>query len=41
VLNQVAHNEPPETALTLARLQREGIPEEEAVRWIRPRCFKK
>jgi hypothetical protein len=34
VLNQVANNEPPETALTLARLQGEGIPEEEAVRWI-------
>jgi hypothetical protein len=34
ILDQVANNEPPETALTLARLQREGIPEDEAVRWL-------
>ena len=34
VLNQVATNDPPEAALTLARLEGEGIPEDEAVRWI-------
>ena len=34
VLNQVVSNEPPETALTLARLQREGISKDEAIRWI-------
>ncbi len=31
---QIAANEPPETRLTLARLQREGIPEDEAWRWL-------
>jgi hypothetical protein len=34
VLNQVAKNDPPEVTVTLARLQGEGIPEDEAVRWI-------
>ena len=34
ILNQVANNDPPEAALTLARLQGEGISEDEAVRWI-------
>ncbi len=34
VLDQIANNDPPETALTLARLQREGIAKDEAVRWI-------
>jgi len=34
VLEQVANNDPPETALTLARLQNEGMSEDEAVRWI-------
>ena len=34
VLKQVASNDPPEAALTLARLQAEGISEDEAVRWI-------
>lgn len=34
VLDQIANNEPPEAALTLARLQRDGMPEDEAVRWI-------
>ena len=34
VLEQVAKNDPPEAALTLARLQDEGIPKDEAVRWI-------
>ena len=31
---QIAADDPPETRLTLARLQREGIPEEEAWRWV-------
>jgi hypothetical protein len=31
---QLAADDPPETRLTLARLQREGIPEEEAWRWL-------
>jgi hypothetical protein len=34
VLEQVANNDPPETANTLARLQNEGMSEDEAVRWI-------
>ena len=34
VLDQVAKNDPPEAALTLTRLQQEGISEDEAVRWI-------
>jgi len=34
VANQVASNDPPEVRLTLARLQEEGIPEDEAERWI-------
>ena len=34
VLEQVANNDPPETALTLARLQNEGMSNDEAVRWI-------
>jgi hypothetical protein len=34
VLDQIAQNEPPETALTLARLQRSGMSEDEALRWI-------
>lgn len=34
VLEQVANHDPPETALTLARLQREGMSEDEAMRWI-------
>jgi hypothetical protein len=34
VLDQIANNDPPETALTLARLQRDGIAEGEAMRWI-------
>jgi hypothetical protein len=34
VLNQVAALDPPEAALTLARLQAEGTSEDEAVRWI-------
>jgi hypothetical protein len=34
VLNQVAKNDPPEVTVTLARLQGEGIPEDEAVSWI-------
>ena len=37
VLEQVANNDPPETALTLARLQNEGMAEDEAVRWIAAR----
>ena len=32
--NQVASNDPPEVALTLARLQVEGMSEDEAERWI-------
>lgn len=31
---QITTNDPPETALTFARLQREGISEEEAWRWL-------
>lgn len=31
---QVAENDPPETALTLARLRREGLTEDEAWRWL-------
>ena len=34
VLDQVANKEPPETAVTLARLQREGMTRDEVVRWI-------
>ena len=34
VREQVATNDPPEVAQTLARLQQEGISEDEAVRWI-------
>lgn len=34
VLDQVAKKDPPETALTLARLQRDGMSRDEAVRWI-------
>ena len=34
VLDQVAQNDPPEAALTLSRLQGEGILKDEAVRWI-------
>ncbi len=34
VLNQVANNDPPEVMLTLARLQMDGLSEDEAVRWI-------
>ena len=34
VLDQVANNDPPEAALTLARLQGEGLSKDEAVRWI-------
>jgi hypothetical protein len=34
VLDQVANREPPEVAATLARLQREGMSEDEAIRWI-------
>ena len=31
---QIAADDPPETRLTLARLLREGIPEDEAWRWL-------
>ena len=31
---QIETNDPPETARTLARLQREGIAEDEAWRWL-------
>jgi len=31
---QIETNDPPETALTLARLQREGIAEDEGWRWL-------
>jgi hypothetical protein len=31
---QIATNDPPETALTLARLRRDGMPEDEAWRWL-------
>lgn len=31
---QIAADDPPETRLTLARLQREGIPDDEAWRWL-------
>jgi hypothetical protein len=31
---QIAADDPPETRQTLARLQREGIPEDEAWRWL-------
>ena len=31
---QIAADDPPETRLTLARLQREGIPQDEAWRWL-------
>ena len=31
---QIETNDPPETALTLARLQREGIAEDVAWRWL-------
>jgi len=31
---QITHNDPPDTALTLARLQSEGIAEDEAWRWL-------
>ena len=34
VLDQIAKNEPPETALTLARLKRDGMSDDEAMRWI-------
>lgn len=34
VLNQIADGDPPETAATLARLQREGMSKDEALRWI-------
>jgi hypothetical protein len=34
VANQVANNDPPEVRLTLSRLQDEGIPEDEAERWV-------
>ena len=34
VLSQVANNDPPEAAATLARLQREGMSRDEAIRWI-------
>ena len=30
---EIATNDPPETGLTLARLQREGMSEDEALRW--------
>ena len=32
--NQIATNDPPETALTFARLRREGMSEDEAWRWL-------
>ena len=32
--NQIAANDPPETALTLARLLRQGVAEDEAWRWL-------
>ena len=31
---QIASDDPPETRLTLERLLREGIPEDEAWRWL-------
>jgi ribosomal protein S12 methylthiotransferase accessory factor YcaO len=31
---QITTNDPPETALTFARLQREGMSEDEAWRWL-------
>ena len=31
---QIAHDDPPETARTLARLKREAIPSDEAWRWL-------
>jgi alpha-ketoglutarate-dependent taurine dioxygenase len=34
VLAQIANDDPPETALTLARLQREGLSEADSIRWI-------
>jgi hypothetical protein len=34
VLSQIADGDPPETAATLARLQREGMSKDEALRWI-------
>ena len=32
--NQITANDPPETALTLARLLREGVAEDAAWRWL-------
>ena len=32
--NQITANDPPETALTLARLLRDGVAEDEAWRWL-------
>lgn len=34
VLDQVANGEPPEAAATLARLERDGMSKDEAIRWI-------
>jgi hypothetical protein len=34
VLDQVREKNPPETAVTLERLQRDGMSRDEAIRWI-------